>query len=169
MLNFPFVCVLSNVVVAINFWHESHRDVLHDLHSFLATFCLTFRSFRLWLIVFVPMMCLKDVFLWKAMAGVALSTFPNALLMFNISQFSLIIYQIFSKVGLHVTENRITFFHTALVLFNRAGFARLSTFLIWFKLLSLYPFSTNRLTKSFESFLHSSKIEQTRFILHAWL
>ena len=170
MLNFPFVWVLSNVVVAIIFWHESHRDVLHDLHSSLDIFCLTFRSFQLWLIVFVPMMCLNDAFLWNAMAAVALSTFPNVLLMFNICQFSLIIHQIFGKVGLYVTENRTTFFRTALVLFNRADFPRLSTFLIWFQMIfPLYPFSTNRLTKPFECFLYSSKIEQTRFILNACL
>ena len=103
ILNFFFVCVLSNTVVAIICWHERHRDVLHGMHSPLVTFCLTFSSFWLCLIVFVPMICLNDVFLRKAMTDVALNAFPNVLKMFNICQCLLIISLIFVKVGLHVT------------------------------------------------------------------
>ena len=113
------------------------------------------------------MICLNDVFLRKAMTGVALNTFPNVLLIFNICQCLLIIYLMFGKVGLYVTENGFTFFHTALVLFNRVDLSRLSTFSIWIRMMfPLYRFSTNRLTKSFECFLYSSKVEQTRFILN---
>ena len=57
------------------------------------------------------MICLNDVFLRKSMTGVALNTSPNVLL---------IVYLMFTKVGLFVTENGITFFGTVLVLFNRA-------------------------------------------------
>ena len=87
------------------------------------------------MIVFVPMICLNDVFLWKAMTGVALNTFPNVSLMFNIYQCSLIIYLIFGKAGLYVTENRIACSRTALVLFNRVDLSRLSTFSIWFRIM----------------------------------
>ena len=140
MLNFSFVWILSNVVTAIICWYDRYRDVLHGIHSPLVTFCLTFRSFCLWLIVFAPMICLDDVFLRKAMTGVALNTFLNVLLIFNICQCLLINCLIFDKVGLYVTENGITFFRTALVLFNRIDLSRLSTFLIWFWMLfSLYP------------------------------
>ena len=113
----------------------------------------------------------NDVFLRKAMTGVALNTFPNVLLIFNICQCLLMISLIFGKIGLYVTENGITFFRTALVLFNRVDFSRLSTFSIWFRIIffSLYPFSTNRLSNSFESFLYLSKVEETCFILNAWL
>ena len=120
-----------------------HRDVLHGMHSPLVAFCLTFSSFWLCLIVFVPMICLNDVFLRKAMTGVALNTFPNVLLIFNICQCLLIISLIFGKVGLYVTENGIMFFRTALVLFNRVDLSRLSTFSIWFRMFFLYPFSIN--------------------------
>ena len=55
---------------------------------------------------------------FKSMTGVALNTSQNILLVFNIRHFLLIISLIFGKVGLYVTENEITFFRTALVLFN---------------------------------------------------
>ena len=44
------------------------------------------------------MIFLKDVFLWKAMTGVALNTFPNALLIFDIYQCLLRISVIFAKL-----------------------------------------------------------------------
>ena len=164
-----FFWMLSNIEVRSSCWHESDRDVLHGMHSPLVIFCLTFKWFWLWLIVFVSMTCLNDLFLRKDMISVALNTFPNLLLLFNICQCLLIIYLIFIKVGLYVTENGIVFFHTALVLFNRFDYSRLSTFLIWFQMMfSLYPFSTNRLTKSFECFLYSSKVQQIRFILNTF-
>ena len=81
-------------------WHVSHRDVLHWMHTSLVKFCLTFRSFWLWLTVFVTMICLNDVFFCKAITVVALIAFPNVLLIFNIYQCSLIIYLIFGKVEL---------------------------------------------------------------------
>ena len=77
--------MLENVVVEIICWHEKHRNVLHGMRSRLVTFCLAFKSFWLPLIVFVPVICLNDVFLRKVMTGVALNTFPNVLLIFNIS------------------------------------------------------------------------------------
>ena len=82
MLNFSFVWVLSNVVVAIICWHERHCDVLHEMNFLLVAFCLT-----LYLIVFLPMICFKDVFLQKAMTDVTLNKFPNVLLIFNICQY----------------------------------------------------------------------------------
>ena len=84
ILNFSFVWVHENVVVATICWHERHRDVLHWMHSPSVAFSLTFRSFSLSLIVFVPMICFNDVFLRKAMTGVALNTFPHILLIFII-------------------------------------------------------------------------------------
>ena len=123
------------------------KDILtyHGMHSPLVAFCLTFSSFSLCLTVFVPMIFLNDVILRKAMTGVAFNTFPNVLLLFNICRCLLIISLIFGKVGLYVTENGITFFRTALVLFNRVDLSRLSTFSIWFQMMfSLYPFSINR-------------------------
>ena len=98
-INFFVVWVLSNIAVAIIYWHERHRDVLQGMHSPLVAFCLRFRSFWLCLIVFVPMICLNDVFLRKAMSGVALKTAPNALLIFDICQYLLIISLIFGNVG----------------------------------------------------------------------
>ena len=68
--------------------------------------------------MFVPMISLNDVFLRKAITGVALNTFANVLLIFNICQCLLIISLIFGKIGLYVTENGITIFRTALVLFK---------------------------------------------------
>ena len=134
MLNFPFVFMLWNILFAIICWHERHCDVLRGMHSSLITFCLTFRSVWLWLIAFAPMTCLNDVFLKKAMIGVALKKFPNVLLIFNISQCLLIIslifvtcyllFDIWSKVWLYVTENGTKFFCTALVLFNRVYLSR---------------------------------------------
>ena len=70
-------------MVAIICWHEGHRDVLHGMHFSLVAFWLAFRSFWLCLIVFVRMICLNDVFLWKAMTGIALITFPNELMIFK--------------------------------------------------------------------------------------
>ena len=116
------------------------------------------------------MISINDVFLQKALTGVALNTFANVLLIFKKCQCLLIISLIFGKVGQYVIKNEITFFRIVLVLFNRIDLSRLSTFSIWFRMLfSLYSFSTNRLTKSFECFLYSSKVEQTRFILNACL
>ena len=110
------------------------------------------------------MIYLNDVFLRKAMTGVALNTFLNVLLI-NICQSLLIISLIFGKAGLYVTENGIKFFRTAFVLFSRVVLSRLPTFSIWFRMMfSLYSFSTNRLTKSFECFLNSSKVEQTHVL-----
>ena len=67
--------MLSNVVFAIISWHERYRDVLHEMHSALVTFYLIFRNVWLWLIVFVPMICLNDVLLRKAMTGTALNAY----------------------------------------------------------------------------------------------
>ena len=106
------------------------------------------------------------VFLRKAMTGVALNTFPSILLIFNICQCRLIASLIFDKVRLFVTKNVITFFRIASDLFNRIFFN-------FFELVSndvfFYPFSTSHLTKLFECFLYTSKVEQTRFTLNAWL
>ena len=76
--------MLADVVIAIICWHEKHRNVLYGMRSRLVPFCLAFRSFWLPVIVLVPMIYLNDVFLRKAMTGVALITFPNVLLKFNI-------------------------------------------------------------------------------------
>ena len=83
--------------IAIICWHERHRDVLHGMPSPLFAFCLIFRSFWLCLIVFVPMICLNDVFLRKAMILVALNTLSSILLTLDISQCLLIIFLIFGK------------------------------------------------------------------------
>ena len=58
------------------------------------------------------MICLKDVFLRKAITGVGLNTFPNVLLIFNIFPCLLIIYLIFGKVGLNVNKNGIKLIST---------------------------------------------------------
>ena len=151
-----FVWVLSNVAVAIICWHEGERGVLHEIHSPLVAFSLTLKSFWLCLIVFVPMICLDNVFSLKVMTCVTFNTFPDVLLIFNICQRLSIVSLIFGKAGRFVTENGITFFRIALVLLKRADLSRLSTFLIWFQMIfSFYPFSTNYLTKSSECFLHS--------------
>ena len=60
--------------------------------------------------VFVAMISLNDVFLRKVMTVGALNTFPNVLLIFDICQCLLIIFPIFGKVGLYVTENGIRIF-----------------------------------------------------------
>ena len=65
------------------------------------------------------MICLKDIFLLKVVTSVALNTFLNVLLIFDISQSFLIISLIFGKAGLYVTKNGITLFRTELVLFDR--------------------------------------------------
>ena len=58
------------------------------------------------------------------------------------------------------------FFHTALVLINRADLSSLSTFLILLQMMFLfYLFYTNRLIKSFESL----EVEQAPFIFNASL
>ena len=140
--------------------YERHRDVVHEMHSSLVTYCLTLRSFWLWLIVIVPIICLSDVFLRKAMTAVALNPFPNVLLIFNICQCLLIIFLWYLLKLDYVTENGITFFCTALVLFNRVDPSILSTFSIWFRMkFSLDPFWTNRSTKSFECLSLSLKVE----------
>ena len=61
------------------------------------------------------MVCLCGVFLRKSMAGVALNTFLDVLLIFNICQCLIKISSIFGEVGLYVTENGTTFFRTPLV------------------------------------------------------
>ena len=88
---------------------------MHGMYSPLVMFCLTFKRFWLWLIVFEPMICLNDVFLRKAVIGVALNTFPNLLLISNICQCLLINFLEFGKIGLYVTKNGITIFRTTLV------------------------------------------------------
>ena len=117
ILNFSFIWLLSNVAFAIIPGHERHRDVLYIMHSPLVAFYLTFRSFWLWLIVFIAMICLNDVCLRKAMTGVALNIYWY-LIYINILKWLLVIFLIFGKVQLYVTENRIMFFRTPLVLFN---------------------------------------------------
>ena len=82
--------MLSIVVVGIICQHERH-DVLHGMYSPLVQFSLICRRFWLGSIVFAPMTCPNDVFLWNAMTGVALNTVPSVLLIFNIRQFLLII------------------------------------------------------------------------------
>ena len=155
----------SNVVTAIC-WHEKHPDLLRGMHSPLVAFSLTFRSFSLSLTVFVPMICLNDVFLLKAMTGVALNAFPNVLLTFNICQCLSLTSLIFSKVGLHATENGIMFFRTESVLFNRVDLSKLSTFLVWLRMmLSLYPFPVNPLTKSLECFCVLQKLSKHSLLL----
>ena len=62
------------------------------------------------------------------MTGVALNTFPNIFLIYNICQCLFIIYLIFSKGGLYVTENGIIFVRTALVSFNTVDLSRLFFF-----------------------------------------
>ena len=67
-----------------------------------------------------------------------------------------------------LAKTELRFFGTALGLFNRVDISRLSTFSIWFQMI-LYShlFSENRLTKSCEYFLYSSKDEQTHFTPNA--
>ena len=75
---------------------------------------------------------------------------------------------IISKVGRYVTKNGTMFFGVSSVLFNKVDLSKLPTFSIWLQMMfSLYPFSSNLLTKSVECFLYSSKVEQTCFILNA--
>ena len=57
-------------MVAIICWDETYRDVLHGMHSYLVAFCLIFRSFWLPLIVSVPMICLKDMFLRNVLVDI---------------------------------------------------------------------------------------------------
>ena len=78
------VVLLPNVVVVIICWHERYLEILHEVHSSLVLFCLTFESFYFSLIVFVPLIYLDNRFLRKAMIAIALNTSPNVLLMFNI-------------------------------------------------------------------------------------
>ena len=140
-------------VVAIICWNEKHRDVLHGINFPLVTFCLTFRSFWLWVIVFVPMFCLNDLFLQKAMNGVALNTFLNVLLIFNICQCLSIIYPIFGKVGRYITKNGITFFHTALVLFTRENWS-LSIYIAEVKIAIYFK----NYSKSKDDYYHTLKL-----------
>ena len=97
------------------------------LFSFI--FCLAFRGFWLCLIVFVPMTYINEVFLWKAMIGVALNTFPNVLLILEINHWLLIVSVIFVKVRHIVLKMESNywkmFFCTALILFKRAGLPKL--------------------------------------------
>ena len=83
--------MLSNVVVALICWHERRGDVLYGMHSPVVAFCLTFRILLLCLIVYVPISCLNNEVLLKAMTGVALNSFSNvlvqALMPFNFSVF----------------------------------------------------------------------------------
>ena len=71
------------------------------------------------------------------------------------------IFLIFGKVVLYVTENGIAFLDTASVLFNKVDLAKLSTLLIWFGIMfSLNPFSTNRLTKTLDAFCIHQKLSK---------
>ena len=168
MLNVSFVWVLENAIIAIICWYGRHHDALHGTNSPLVAIFLNFRSFWLSLIVFVSMICLSDAFFKKAMTGIALNTFPNVLLIFNICQCLLMISLIFGKVGLYVTKNGNTFFRTVSILFNRVDLTKLSTCLLWFRMMfTLSPFSTNHLTKSLACFLYSPKVEQTRFTINS--
>ena len=65
--------MLPNVLVAITFSHEKHRNVFRGIYSHFLTFYLTFRSFWLSLIVFAPIVCLNDVYLQKDMIAVVLN------------------------------------------------------------------------------------------------
>ena len=97
---FSFVWVLPNVLVVITFSHEKHRNVFRGIYSHFLTFCLTFRSFWLSLIVFAPIVCLNDVYLQKALIGVVLNPSMNVLWIFNMCQCLLIISLIFDIIGL---------------------------------------------------------------------
>ena len=97
---FSFVWVLPNVLVVITFSHEKHRNVFRGIYSLFLTFCLTFRSFCLSLIVFAPIVCLNDEYLQKAMIGVVLNPSMNVLWTFNMCQYLLIISLIFGIIGL---------------------------------------------------------------------
>ena len=94
-ISFSFVWVLSNVVVAIICWDERHRDVLHGTHfpsfSHILFVLQKFLVGSEWIILF------KDVFLQKDKTGVALNTFPNVLLIFNICQCLLVYSLIFGN------------------------------------------------------------------------
>ena len=158
MLNFTFVWMLSNVAVNCIDVLKGDRDVLHGMHSSLNTFCLTVRNF--WLSLYLYQCFVLTMYfygrLWLVLLWIH---FRMYYWYFNICQCLLIISLIFGKVGLYVTENGITFFNTVLVLFNRIDLSILSTFSISFRMMfSLYLFSTNCLTKSFECFLYSSKV-----------
>ena len=120
-------------MVAINCWHERH-DVSHAMYSPLIQFRLTCRSFWLLIIVFAPMTCPNDVFLQKAMTGVALNTALTVLLIFILCQCLLIIPHISRKIVLYVTKYGTKFFRTALVLFNRDYLSRLCNFSMWFRI-----------------------------------
>ena len=132
----------------------------------LVAFCLTFWSFWLYLIAFMPMIRLKDLFLRKAMIGVASNVFPNLLLIFNVCQSLLMIH----NSMLPKMELRFSLLHqfclTELISLNcllfRFGFE-------WSNDVFFYPFSSNCLTKSLECFCYSSKDEPKHFNLNAWL
>ena len=97
ILNFSFVWVLSNAFNCnyLLAW-KTLWCITWNAFSFIRL-CLIFRSFWLCLIVFVPMICLNDVFLRKAMILVALNTLSSILLTLDISQCLLIIFLIFGK------------------------------------------------------------------------
>ena len=113
--------------------------------------------------------CINDLLLLNAITNVAMNLSPNAILVFNICHCLLTISLIFAKVGLYFTENSLMFFRNVLALFNRADFSRFSTFSNWLQIFSLKYFSTIRLTKSFEWFLYSIKVEPARAIPNTWL
>ena len=140
--------------VEISCWHKRHVHVLTGMYSLLVTFCLTFSSFWLCLIVFASMICLNDVFLRTALTGVSLNTFPNALLIFSIYQCLLMVSLIFREVGLYCYTYVFLY---CINIFNRVHLSKLPTFLIWFRMFSLYPFSTNHFTKLLECYGYSSK------------
>ena len=52
----------------------------------------------------------NDVFLWKAVTGVALNTSPNVLLIFNTFQCLLIISHIFGKMYYKLPNMELSFF-----------------------------------------------------------
>ena len=119
------------------------------MHSPLVTFCLSFRSFWLCLTVVVPMKVMKVI------TRVALNTFPNLQLIFNICKcLSTISYLL--KLDIMLTKLELCF--SALTHFYLTGLISLDC-----------PLSTNPFTKSLERFLYLSKVQQTRFILNAWL
>ena len=94
-IGFSFVWVLSNVVVAIICWDERHRDVLHGMH--FSSFSHILFDLQKFLVGSECMVLFKDVFLRKDKTGVALNTFPNVLLIFNICQCLLVYSLIFGN------------------------------------------------------------------------
>ena len=96
-----FFCFGAFKCCGPNCWYKIHFGVLHEMYSMytpLLAFFLTFKSFWLCLIVFVPVIRTNDAFLRNTMIGVDLNAFLNALLIFHIYQ-CLLICLIFGKVG----------------------------------------------------------------------